>query len=54
MNQPSVKSLDVTADEELLNLTVETFEIDELNELDVNAPAIEVSLCSSTCSSSCG
>lgn len=34
-------------------LEIETFKIEELDELDVNA-ALSLSLCSSTCSSSCG
>ena len=54
MNQKNTTADQAPAGEDLLNLTVETFEIDELNELDVNAAKIEVSLCSSTCSSSCG
>lgn len=44
----------IEAEGDMLSLAVETFEIDELSDLDVNAPEVKVSLCSSTCSSSCG
>lgn len=37
-----------------LQLAIETFEVADLSELDVLAPTISVSLCSSTCSASCG
>lgn len=47
-----------SANADMQELTIETFEIDELSQLDVNAAAyledIDISLCSSTCSSSCG
>ena len=38
---------------DLQDLIIETFEIEELSEPDVNT-AMEISLCSSTCSASCG
>jgi hypothetical protein len=39
---------------DLQDLIIETFEIEELSELDFSTAKIEVSLCSSTCSASCG
>ena len=39
--------------QDLQDLVIETFEVEELSDLDVNAP-LSLSLCSSTCSSSCG
>ncbi len=39
---------------DLQGLEIETFKIEELAELDVNAAEVSVSLCSSTTSSSCG
>ncbi len=43
--------------DDLQGLEIETFKIEELDQLDVNAAAaadVTVSLCSSTTSSSCG
>jgi thiazolylpeptide-type bacteriocin precursor len=42
---------------DLQGLEIETFKVEELTELDVNAAALDsisISLCSSTTSSSCG
>jgi thiazolylpeptide-type bacteriocin precursor len=47
-----------TVNNDLEGLEIETFKIEELTELDLNAAAaaadVSISLCSSTTSSSCG
>jgi thiazolylpeptide-type bacteriocin precursor len=40
--------------DDLQGLEIETFKIEELDGLDVNAAEVKISLCSSTTSSSCG
>lgn len=46
---------DQQANADLQDLSIETFQIDELSNLEVDAAVdVSVSLCSSTCSSSCG
>lgn len=58
MNQANPVA-DQKANADLQDLSIETFEIDELSNLEVDAATaaasdVSVSLCSSTCSSSCG
>jgi hypothetical protein len=55
MHQDKAKDDQVNS-ADLQDLAIETFEIEELKELDATAALedISISLCSSTCSSSCG
>ena len=52
--------MDTEINNEIINdlqgLEIETFQIEELHSLDVNAASasLKISLCSSTCSATCG